>query len=152
MCIPSTSSLLIDAFSTWTLTEHPISAVFLSTTPPFADKSWNCLWLIGIVPLRRLEAWTFRILCKLLMGKWRAQLYYSETIRFSAITVCTVGHRFGHGWAVVVTRTRKVKSVFSEGSKNPRFYLLIDAFSISTTKTQHILAAFCAAITSSARR
>src|SRR5262249_31076579 len=73
MCIPSTSSLLIDAFSTWTLTEHPISAAFLSTTPPFADKSWNCLWPIRIVPLRRLEAWIFRILCKLLMGKWRAR-------------------------------------------------------------------------------
>jgi len=61
----------------------------------------------------------------------------SVSIRFSAITVCTVGHRFGHGWPVVMTGARGVKSAFSEGLKNLRFYLPINAFSTSITKTHH---------------
>src|SRR5262249_50521719 len=77
---------------------------------------------------------------------------YFVTIRFSAITVCTVGPRSGHGWPVVITSTRKVKSAFSEGSKNPRFYLPIDAFSILITKAHHTQVAFCAVTASSARR
>jgi len=68
----------------------------------------------------------------------------SESIRFSAITVCTVGHRFGYGWAVVITSTREVKSASSRGSKNQMYYLPIDAFSILLTKTHHTSGAFYA--------
>jgi len=59
---------------------------------------------------------------------------YFEAIHFLAIAVCIVGHRFGHGRAVVITTTREVKSASSRGSKNQMCYPQIDAFSTLITK------------------
>ena len=56
----------------------------------------------------------------------------SVSIRYSTITVCIVGHPFGHGWAVVVISAREVKSASSgrvEKSNLPqtdRCFLFID--------------------------
>src|SRR5262249_4070234 len=71
----------------------------------------------------------------------------SVSIRYSTITVCIVGHPFGHGWAVVMMSAREVKSASSGGLKNPTFHAPIDAFSTSTTKNHHTSGAFYAAIT-----
>ena len=61
----------------------------------------------------------------------------SVSIRFSAITVCIVGHQFGHGWAVVMTSAREVKSASLEGLSTLTFYLSTNAFSTLITKTHH---------------
>src|SRR5215472_14632822 len=76
----------------------------------------------------------------------------SVSIRYSTITVCIVGHPFGHGWAVVVISAREVKSASSGGLKNLTFHRPIDVFSLLITKARHTSGAFYAVIMPSVRR